>query len=309
MSVNQQKLVKWYFEKFAPDWARVYQGSDDLYSCIYQERLRIVLELVDKTGLAPGARALEIGCGAGYATVALAKRGYEVEAIDAVQTMLDSTRDLVAKAGVEKQVRSSVGDVCALPFRDETFGLVIAVGVMPWLESMKKPVQEMYRMLQPGGFLIITVENRWGLRQVLDPIANPLLRPMKEATKAVLQWSHLLAPRARPRRTSIRSCNALLESKGFQRLDGITLGFGPLMLFGCELLPHSLGLKVHRRLQDLAYRATPFIRSRGAEYIVLGRKRGVASPEPTSGKVESETALDACARGPVVHYAPSLEGL
>jgi ubiquinone/menaquinone biosynthesis C-methylase UbiE len=276
MNVQEQKLVNWHFDKVAPYWAQVYERSDDVYSCIYQNRLRIVLDLVSKSGLPMHTHALDIGCGAGYATVALARQGYDVDAVDAVQTMVDSTRDLVAKAGVEERVRISRGDVHTLPFPEETFDLVVAMGVLPWLPSMEEPVREMCRVLRPGGYLIITVDNRWGLRQFLDPLANPLLRPVKEATKAVLRWSNQLKERPRPRRTSIWGCDALLDAEGLEKLDGVTLGFGPFTLFGQRLLPHSLGVKVHRSLQDLADRAVPFICSRGAEYVVRARKRSVA---------------------------------
>jgi hypothetical protein len=68
----------------------------------------------------------------------------------------------------------------------------------------------------------------------------------------------------------------LLDAEGLEKLDGVTLGFGPFTLFGQRLLPHSLGVKVHRSLQDLADRAVPFICSRGAEYVVRARKRSVA---------------------------------
>jgi ubiquinone/menaquinone biosynthesis C-methylase UbiE len=276
-TVNEQAVVNYYFEKVASYWAEVYERDNDLHALIYQERLQILLELVGKIALPRQARVMEVGCGAGYATVALARLGYFIDAIDATRVMVDSTRNRAINSGLQSRVRSSLGDVRELPFPDETFGLVVAMGVLSWLPSMAKAMQEMCRVLQPEGYLILGVENRWGLRQFLDPFENPLLGPVKELARRVLRPSEREVPRVRSRSSSIRAYDAMLDAHHLEKLEGVTFGFGPLTLFGWELLPHPMGLKVHRGLQALAHRSIPVVRSIGALYTVLGRKSGSAS--------------------------------
>jgi ubiquinone/menaquinone biosynthesis C-methylase UbiE len=285
-TVHEQAVVNSYFEKVASYWAEVYERDNDLHALIYQERLQILLELVGKIALPRQARVMEVGCGAGYATVALAKLGYFVDAIDATQVMVDSTRNRAMNFGLHNRVKSNVGDVCALPFPDATFGLVVAMGVLSWVPSMTKAMQEMCRVLQPEGSLILGLENRWGLRQFLDPSENPLLAPVKELARRVLRPSEREVPRVSSRSSSIRAYDAMLDVHHLEKLDGIAFGFGPLTLFGYKLLPHPVGLKVHRGLQALAHRS-PVVRSLGALYTVVGRKSGSASLGTEKAQVEN----------------------
>src|SRR5260370_32385202 len=174
---NQQYWVNSYFEQATSYWAEIYDRVG-IKEFIHQERLRIVLDLAARIGLTSNARVLDAGSGAGLAAVALAKRGHVVEAIDAVQSMVDATQDRATKEGVEHLVRSSVEDVNSLSFPDATFSLVIAIGVLPWLSSIENPLREMYRVLHSEGYLIVTVDNLWGLSRFLVPSSNPLLGPI-----------------------------------------------------------------------------------------------------------------------------------
>jgi len=271
-SMRHQKLVNSHFTEVASYWAEVYQRGDDVDAVIFQERLSVVLELVERIGLPRHARLLEIGCGAGYTTAALARLGYVVDAIDAVDAMVEATRSLAAKVGLATRVTSTRGDVHALPFPDATFGLVVAIGVLPWLPSMEKPVEEICRVLRPGGCSIVSVDNRWGLRQFVEPFTNPLLMPAKELAKGIARPFRRGKAGALNHTTSRRQCDALLRASGMEKLEGVTLGFGPLRFFNREMLPNPVGLKLHRWLQGLADRDVPLLRGGGYQYLVLARK-------------------------------------
>lgn len=272
---DEQKRLNSYFAREASYWREIYQRNG-IKELVHQQRLRSALELVDGIGLPSETPVLDIGCGAGLATVALAQRGYAVDAIDPVQAMVDSTRDRVTRAGLERRVRVGLGDIYSLPFRDETFAIAIALGVLPWLPSIEKPLREAARVLQQVGHLIVSVDNRWGLRWFLEPLTNPLLRPAKEVARRVMVRFGREKPIARSHFTSIRELDALLIATGFDKVKGITLGFGPFSCFNRELLPCAIGLRVHQALQDLAGRESPVLRSAGSQYIVCARKRDVA---------------------------------
>ncbi len=279
-ALNHQKLVNSHFDAVSSYWAEVYERDDDVYAAIFQQRLKLVVDLVNGIALPRHWRVMEIGCGAGHATVALAGAGYCVEAIDAVQAMVDATRARAAEAGLASRVTSGLGDIHELGFPDETFGLVLAIGVLPWLASMEKPVREISRVLEPGGYAIVSVVNRWGLRQLVEPFTNPLLAPAKDLVKNVLRRFGRGKSAALICTTAMRECDALLGGAGLDKLAGVTLGFGPFTLFNHELLPPSMGLRVHRFLQGLADRRVPVIRSSGLEYVVLTRKRDKALSSP-----------------------------
>jgi ubiquinone/menaquinone biosynthesis C-methylase UbiE len=271
-----QNLVNAHFEEVASEWAEIYERQG-VREFVLQERLRIVLDMVGRLDLPSRTRVLEIGSGAGFGALGLAKMGYAVDAIDPVQAMVDTTRERARRAGLDQYVRSGLGDVHALDFPNETFDLVLALGVLPWLPSLQQPLQEMCRVLRQGGYLIVTADNSWGLQNFLEPLTNPILRPTKELARRLLIGSR--QRRARGYRISLRQCDGLLDASGLEKVESLTLGFGPFTFFNRKLFPWPLGLTVHHRLQALANSGLPVLRSGGSEYIVLVKKRGATMRE------------------------------
>lgn len=271
MQQTHQSLVNAHFESTSDFWREVYQ-REDLYATLYRERRDLVLSLISELRIPCGARVLEIGCGGGLTTVALAKRGYAIDAVDSVARMVDSTRQLAKEAGVGERVRAHTGDVHALNFTDGLFHLVIAIGVMEWVCSLREPLVEITRVLAPGGHCIINVDNSWALHRLLDPMLNPLIAPVKHVVIRRLERLHVRRPKARPGVHSIRQFDRALEAAGLHKQRGIALGFGPFTFMLRRLLPDSVGLRLHRALQSLAQQQTPFWRSVGHVYLVVTRK-------------------------------------
>ena len=144
-----QASVNDHFELAASEWERIYVEST-LRGRIYQDRLTITLEWIERLHLASGARLLEIGCGAGFATAALAKQGYRVDAVDSVAAMLSLTSKRVAESGAAQRVRIVRADVHRLPMPNNSYDLVLALGVLPWLDDPRAAVREMARVTRPG---------------------------------------------------------------------------------------------------------------------------------------------------------------
>src|SRR5581483_8736280 len=89
--LERHERVTAFFQDRAAWWAAIYAGGD-VEAAMYRARQTAALAWVDALTRADGARALEIGCGAGFLAVALAQRGYRVTAIDASAAMVDRTR-------------------------------------------------------------------------------------------------------------------------------------------------------------------------------------------------------------------------
>lgn len=269
---GNRKVVDEYFRCHSRYWRDIYQ-AETLSACIYRERQRAVLAMVDNLRLLERSNVMEAGCGAGLTTVALAKRGLAVTAVDTVQDMLGLTRLAAVEAGVGARVKTSLADVQQLSFPSQFFDLVMTVGVLPWLDRPEIALAEMFRVTRPGGYVIATVDNDWCLNQILDPLCFPGLRPMRWRIATVLENFKVRSP-SRPRlhRHSIGYFDRLLCHVGLQKLGWQTLGFGPFTSFRKRLLPDSAGVKVHRVLQNLADRQFPGIRLLGSEYIVLAQR-------------------------------------
>ena len=266
---DHQHTVNTYFQATALDWDNIY-AEGNVYAVIHQQRKECVLTMVDQLGLAQDQLILEVGCGAGLTTVALARRGYHVTAVDTVQAMLDFTRRRVTEEAVAERVTTAVADVTRLGVSDKRFGLVLAIGVLPWVDSVCQAVREMQRVTEPGGYLIVSVDNRWRLNEILDPRLNPIHTPIRRLIRRLGYHKHIPVTQ----RCSSREFDAVLGEMGYTKIKGRMLGFGPFSLFGRTILPDHVGVMAHNALQRCADRSVPVLRFLGTQYLVLARKLG-----------------------------------
>ena len=271
---EHQRLIDAHFNAQSHFWKHVYE-ENSLYGIIHRERRAIALRWVEDLALPQASRILEVGCGAGLLAVDVARRGYVVEAIDTSQAMVDLARGHAAEAAVNDRLMVSIGDAHALPGEPDSYNLVIALGVVPFLHSPAAALSEMARVVEPGGYVLLTSDNQWRLNHVLDPRLTPVLAPLKRAAKGVARLLGGNLNEGWPaRRFSYTSLERLLSNSGLAIIRCMTLGFGPFSLFGRHLFPETISIGLHRRLQSLANHGTPVLRRTGAQHIVLTRRRG-----------------------------------
>jgi ubiquinone/menaquinone biosynthesis C-methylase UbiE len=274
-SAEHQTLVDTHFQSHVAAWRDVYEQVG-VEGAIYRKRLDTVLRWIDGLAVPRGEKVLEIGCGAGRCTVALAQRGCLVHALDSVAGMVNSTKKRVGESGVESSVSIGLGDAHHLVFPDHNFGLVLAMGVIPYLHLPQKALGEMARVLRPGGFLLVTAGNRWRLNNVLDPWNCPLLQPAKKTIGAIARrFRKAQAHDAVPplRLDSLRELEKWLSLVGLVKIKATTVGFPPIAFRGRAILGEQISMRLNDRLQELADRDVPWVRSSGMDYIVLARKQ------------------------------------
>jgi ubiquinone/menaquinone biosynthesis C-methylase UbiE len=265
-TVAGQSEVNLHFDRAADYWRDVYTRVG-VTAQIYRDRQTEILRLLESLSPPEGTRILEVGCGAGRMAVALARRGFIVDAVDSVGRMVRITREFSIQSGVERFVRTELADVNCLGYADEEFPFAIAAGVTPWLPSLETPLKELARVLRPGGYLAITADNKLALSRLLDPVAR-----VSQAGGALLHFAGLRSRGPVVRMYSPARFNAALHRAGFEIVCGRTIGFGPFTLARRELLPDAFAIRLNTTLQEYADRRTPVIRARGRQYIVLARK-------------------------------------
>ncbi len=152
---------------FAEEWKKFdrFDASD------LEEAGREYFDLLDPETLG-GAVILDVGCGSGRWTRRLAKDAAWVEAVDPSPSVFHAAwvhRD-------QPNVRWTRASVETLPFPDETFDLVVCLGVLHHLLDPEDALRGVVRKVKPGGRLLLYVyyalENRGRLYRAIFRVSD-----------------------------------------------------------------------------------------------------------------------------------------
>jgi SAM-dependent methyltransferase len=121
------------------------------------EKLHHLLRLVDFNGYR-GKAVLEVGCGAAVDLARFAKGGAVVSGVDLAASAIELASANFAQQGLDADLRVANGEV--LPFPDNSFDLVYAHGVVQYTADPQRLVDEVRRVLKPGGEAVFQVYNR-----------------------------------------------------------------------------------------------------------------------------------------------------
>jgi SAM-dependent methyltransferase len=105
-----------------------------------------------------GKKVLDVGCGNGYVLANYARAGADVSGIDLTEAAITLTRQRFSLAGLTGDFRTANAE--ALPFPDETFDCVCSMGVLHHTPDTERAVEEVWRVLKPGGRLIVMFYHR-----------------------------------------------------------------------------------------------------------------------------------------------------
>ncbi|MDD5528808.1 MAG: methyltransferase domain-containing protein [bacterium] len=276
----QKAFIKNYFEEHALNWQNIY-SEKDLHSLIIQERSHYVLNYIDNLHLKKGAKILDLGCGAGLTSVSLLLKGFDVCGIDISEKMLGLAEKNCIKAGLKCKNVFRQGSVEGLDFEDNTFDVVVAMGLIEYLKWDRWALQEMYRILKPGGHLIVTVPNMLRLSYVTNP--KFLFSLLKKTARKILplvlgsrvsmrtrHWLYSKTPKLFARKYTPAGLKNMLKDLEFDIVNTVSHGFGPFFILDKF---KGLSLKLNDVLQKWSKRKTVrWLSESGSDYIVLCSK-------------------------------------
>lgn len=134
----------------------------------YLNELQIATVL-DLLGEKP-ARVLEVGCGTGRFTFAMASAGHDVTGLDYSAAMLETCRKRRAEEPAGERVRLLEGSIFELPFENASFDAVLCVHVLMHLPEHEGAIRELLRVVKPGGRVIFDIRNSASLNRLSYPL-------------------------------------------------------------------------------------------------------------------------------------------
>jgi SAM-dependent methyltransferase len=192
--VYEQRGGEEYAQPFAPD------PAVDRKFAVLVEELR---------GLLPARALLDAGCGDGRYLAALPGLGAvpsRVVGVDIADSILDTARRATAEVGLESELTRA--NLERLPFGDAEFDLAISIQVVEHLLDPATGMRELARVLQPGGTLLLSTDNR------LNLVTRALNAPRWAAARALGKRHSRTRIRFPHRNFTRRELTVLLEQAG-----------------------------------------------------------------------------------------------
>jgi len=134
---------------FAENYARKHKGMTEKFGRAYADKLTA-------DGF-HGGRIIDVGCGAGGTAIVLGGRfpHSQVVGIDLSEPLLRIAHQEAQAAAVGDRVRFDKADVHDMPYEDRSFDVVISLNMVHLVDDPIRMLDEMERVLAPGGFLFI----------------------------------------------------------------------------------------------------------------------------------------------------------
>ncbi|KKR81570.1 MAG: 3-demethylubiquinone-9 3-methyltransferase [Candidatus Daviesbacteria bacterium GW2011_GWA1_41_61] len=120
----------------------------------HNRRLNFWLEVVDYSG----KRVLDIGCNSGIILIPLKERGVDVVGIDISKTDIDKAKENLRQRKLP-QGCVQVGDAKKLPFKSNSFDIVLLSDILEHVSDPEIVAQESIRVAKKRGLVLATVPN------------------------------------------------------------------------------------------------------------------------------------------------------
>jgi SAM-dependent methyltransferase len=166
----------------------------DGYARQAEERYRLEPFIADfaRFEASRGLRVLEIGVGLGADHQRFAEAGARLTGIDLTERAVEHTRRRLSLFALSSNL--SVGDAEALEFPDASFDVVYSWGVLHHSPDTPRAIDEVRRVLKPGGIARIMIYHTWSMIGIMLWVRYALLRLRPWTSMRTLYARHLESP-------------------------------------------------------------------------------------------------------------------
>lgn len=148
---RQTARTRDFFDTAAEGWSSRYERDASM-----QERQQRFSDAV-RAHLSGTAAILDFGCGSGEITRHLSNAGYRLTGCDMSEQMIGAARRTDADDRVQWLVVPEILPAAPLPFGNDIFDAIISSSVLEYVCDVDPTLNELVRLLRPGGWLFATV--------------------------------------------------------------------------------------------------------------------------------------------------------
>ncbi|MCG8565778.1 MAG: class I SAM-dependent methyltransferase [Desulfobacterales bacterium] len=118
--------------------------------------LRATVQMGKKLDFPPSARLLDAGCGlGGTARILATNQKLQITGIDLAPVFIQAAQTFTRWCGLESKLEFHTGSITQMPFEDKCFDGIICQHILMNIEDKDRAVAEFFRVLKPGGRLIL----------------------------------------------------------------------------------------------------------------------------------------------------------
>ena len=153
-----------------------------------------------------GLSVLDVGCGGGFTSEYLAKKGAIVHGIDISPKLIEAAKNHAEKKSLNIDYQQGFAE--DMPYEDSSFEVVVCVDVLEHVSDLEKVITEIRRVLKESGwFLFDTLNKTDESKFVMISLMEDTLR---EIPKGSHDWNKFIEP---------ETLKTLLLNNGFKEIE------------------------------------------------------------------------------------------
>jgi len=179
MKINKMELEQATGNLFGKLWNEYNDKEFEHSVDLFLQRMRLIGEPLD---VIKEGKVLDAGCGGGRNSIGLKLAGAKsVIGIDVGREGLQDAEKRAKLAGFAEEISFQYASIQDLPFDDASFDLVWCAGVLMIVDNESAALDELLRVLKPGGTLYLLVYATEGMRWPLINLLRPLCANIGES--------------------------------------------------------------------------------------------------------------------------------
>jgi len=155
-----------------------YSVRQNIGSEFQQRRISSTLALIDQCfgGNSKGLEILDVGCGEGHVTTAIAEKfgGSNVTGLDYSLSAIDHANKHYS------DVDFSVGDARCLPYRKDFFDVVVCNNLWEHVPDPLRLLEEISKVTKKGGYLVVSTPSRYRIRNLMRVLTGKPIQRMSK---------------------------------------------------------------------------------------------------------------------------------